>query len=154
MGSLANKVVQVVPALMVKFFDDFESNSLKYIKQEKSEYYKRADSEEFRIDWKNDSALEISLKVRSSNPIYGGVEAVLKNNPIRVLEATPVGSQTYGVKEGIIITIDEFEGLVVAAKNNSAIRLDVVSTVDGVFSGYSFANHRKLFSGEQFDIIK
>ncbi|XOB61220.1 methionyl-tRNA formyltransferase [Campylobacterota bacterium DY0563] len=149
LGALGNKVSILIPSVVHEFLLEFENSRLNYLKQEDSKYYHNPKDLDFMIDWKKDTSFEIIQKVKASNPIYGGVQTSIKNNSIKILECTSVDKQTYGVKEGVVVLIDENEGLVVSCRDG-AIKLNIISTIDGIFSGYSYANFIKIFSGEKF----
>lgn len=148
-GALINKVTQIVPGVVHEFLEDLESDKLKYEKQDEGRYYKAPGESDLTIDWKEDSSLEISQKAKASNPIYGGVRTSIKDSLVQILQTTPSNKKTYGVKEGVIVLIDQEEGLIVATKDG-ALKIDVVSSIDGIFSGYSYANFIKVFSGDSF----
>lgn len=152
-GSLSNKVASIVPNIIIGFLEAIESNSIEHKEQKDFTYFQQPQTSDFQIDWQQDSAYEISQKAKASNPAYGGVETTISNRVIKILEATPIEYQTYGVKEGTIVLIDKIEGLVISTKDG-AVRMDIISSFDGIFSGYSYSNYANLFSGEKFTNIK
>ncbi|NRB42156.1 MAG: bifunctional polymyxin resistance protein ArnA [Pseudomonadales bacterium] len=108
----------------------------------------RPNQQDFDIDFTAMEAEEISAICRAGNGQPYGAVIYIKNVPVNVFQATPVDYQTYGTKPGTIIFIGDPEGLIVSVKEG-ALRLDVLGSADGVFSGLAFAERFQLDAGEQ-----
>ena len=111
-------------------------------------YARRLNQNDCLIDCENQTATDISAQCRAGNhPAYAPV-LLIKNTPIQVLQASDVDVSTYGTPPGTILLIGEPEGLIIGVKN-SALRLDVLSCSDGIYSGLAFAERFQLEAGSQ-----
>ncbi len=101
------------------------------------------------VDWENMSSQQIAALARAGNEQFGGCIVTLGNTALSLLQATEVAHPTYGVEPGTICLIGEPEGMIVASAD-AAVRLDILSNADGIFSGLSFAERFAVNAGMKF----
>jgi len=101
------------------------------------------------IGWGSMTSNDIVNLARACNPIFGGAQTTWKNSYISIVEATAVDIPNLGLKAGTIIHIGAPEGLIVSTVD-SALRVDVVSVPDGIFSGLRFAKRFNIDAGDRF----
>lgn len=115
-------------------------------------YLKKPGSATLKINWEEQSADEIEYLVNASNPKYDGASTYLRNAEIRILETSPAEIQlenNFRPDPGTIVYADAVYGLIVACRESRFLKINVVHTQEGYFSG------SKLFSmgvraGEKF----
>jgi len=105
--------------------------------------------QDLKVDWTNMSSEQICALARAGNPQMGGSVITLANSALNLLQATPIKYATYGVPAGTICHTGEPDGVVVATID-SAIRLDILSSADGLFSGVVFCERFKISAGMAF----
>ncbi|MFT5031414.1 MAG: methionyl-tRNA formyltransferase [Candidatus Binatia bacterium] len=87
------------------------------------------------IDWAAQSAEEIAAIARAANPMFMGALFSLRNAPAYLPQATPILDRQGDETPGTVIECSPDTGIVVRCAEKSALRLDIVSTDQGVFSG-------------------
>ncbi len=102
------------------------------------------------IDWPSMTSQEIAAMARAGNPLFNGALMVWRHSMIGLLQATPVEHPSYGVPPGTVLHIGEPEGVIVATKSG-ALRLDILTITEGVFSGVAFSERFGLDAGVQLD---
>ena len=144
--SLENKIAQQGPGLINQFIDmlyqqrgDIELRALDKLGVRAN----APQGAEVFVDWQCMDAAQISALSRAGNLLFGGCMVSLGQMPISLLQATVVNYPTFGVEAGTICHIGEPEGLIVAT-HNGAVRFDILSNNEGIYSGLNFV--------EQFDI--
>lgn len=105
--------------------------------------------QDLTVDWANMSSEQICALTRAGNPRMGGSVVSLGNSRLNLLQATSIKYATYGVPSGTICHTGEPDGVVVATIDG-AIKLDVLSSVDGIFSGRVFCERFKISAGMVF----
>ncbi|HTI60167.1 formyltransferase family protein [Mucilaginibacter sp.] len=114
--------------------------------------FKKPGYKTLKINWDEQSADEIEYLVNASNPKYDGASTYLRNAEIRILETSPAEIQlenNFRPDPGTIVYADAVYGLIVACRGSRFLKINVVHTQEGYFSG------SKLFSmgvqaGEKF----
>ncbi len=106
--------------------------------------FSRPDVDDLVVDWSRSPAAVCGL-VRACNPSHGGAVSFVRGVPLRIYEATPVDAAPGRPPGEILSTVPE---LVVACEGG-AVRLDVLYTDDGVFSGPRFARLFAIQPGEE-----
>ncbi|WP_299022580.1 hypothetical protein [uncultured Photobacterium sp.] len=106
--------------------------------------------QELLVDWQVDNSETISAMARAGNPHFGGCTVVIANSPVHLLEAHPVNHPTYGVQPGTICHVGDPEGVIVATIDG-ALRIEVLSTVDGIYGSLSFCEQFKIDAGMAFE---
>ncbi|QFI38075.1 methionyl-tRNA formyltransferase [Moritella marina ATCC 15381] len=108
--------------------------------------------QDLMINWQTMNSEDIAALARAGNPLFSGAMLVWNQSFIGLLQATPVKHANYGVPAGTVLHIGEPEGLIVATLDG-ALRLDILTITEGVFSGLSFAERFGLDAGVPFDSI-
>ncbi|WP_017222182.1 methionyl-tRNA formyltransferase [Moritella dasanensis] len=105
--------------------------------------------QDLMINWQSMNSHDISALARAGNPLFNGAMLVWNQSIIGLLQATPVQQPNYGVPAGTVLHIGEPEGLIVATLDG-ALRLDVLTITEGVFSGLTFSERFGLDAGILF----
>ncbi|WP_018415794.1 formyltransferase family protein [Teredinibacter turnerae] len=111
-------------------------------------YARRPRASDLQIIWQNMSAEAISAMCRAGAGQPFSALFYYNNCPLLLQQATPVDYPQFGIAAGTILFIGEPEGLIVATREN-AVRLDIISCADGLFTGYAFAERFSLDAGIQ-----
>ncbi len=115
--------------------------NLKFVDQDESlaNYQNRPNFYDLIIDWERFSASQIKALIRASNPTYGGAITFFRGVPVHILQVS-IGSakDPMNVKAGTIISSGK-DGIIVATSDNKLMRLDIVYTEDGFFTGGKLA---------------
>lgn len=101
------------------------------------------------IDWQSIDAQTISAMCRAGAGTPCAACFNINGIPLVLLQATPVDQPLYGTKPGTVLFIGDPEGLIVSTLDG-ALRLDIISCGDGIFSGLAFAERFALDAGMQF----
>ncbi|MEO5645787.1 MAG: formyltransferase family protein [Bacteroidia bacterium] len=113
--------------------------SLKPVAQENSKagWYKRPVLTDMRINWQEMNAESVHALVRACNPWAKGAPTSWKGWTFGISFTTitlyPVPE---GTPAGTVLALDETNGLVVACKDGSCLRVDIIYTEEGFFPGY------------------
>ncbi|PKH07397.1 methionyl-tRNA formyltransferase [Moritella sp. Urea-trap-13] len=105
--------------------------------------------QDLMVNWQTMNGEDIAALARAGNPLFNGAMLVWNQSFIGLLQATPVKHANYGVPAGTVLHIGEPEGLIVATLDG-ALRLDVLTITEGVFSGLTFAERFGLDAGILF----
>lgn len=108
--------------------------------------------QDLMINWQSMNSEDIAALARAGNPLFHGAMLVWNQSLIGLLQATPVKQANYGVPAGTVLHIGEPEGLIVATLDG-ALRLDILTITEGVFSGLAFAERFDLDAGVLFTDI-
>jgi len=106
------------------------------------------EQKDIKIEFKTMHSQEISNLARACNPIYGGAQTIWKNSIVSILEATPVDMPNLGLEAGTILHIGHPDGFIVSTKD-AALRIDIVSVPEGIFSGLRFAKRFSIDAGDK-----
>lgn len=109
-------------------------------------YAYRPNTEDLYVNFESMNAQQIRDMCRAGNGSMYAALIVVKGISVSLLQATPVATPTYGTKAGTVVFVGEPEGLIVCVKDG-AIRLDILATSDGVFTGFSFTERFQLDAG-------
>jgi len=107
--------------------------------------------DDLKINWETQAAGEIEKLVNATNPDYGGAITLFRGQPFRILEVGQV--QVNDAVEsvlGSIIYADINYGIIVACKNMQFLRVNIVQTSEGIFSGIKLAA-LGIAAGERFE---
>ena len=147
-GYLASELVDAL-------VNDYLNNRLTEKEQEPgaAPYLKKPGGQTLTISWQDQSAEEIECLVNATNPKYGGASTYLGNAELRILEAAPAEIKMengFEAAPGTVVYADVVYGLIVACRQDKFLKINIVHTADGYFSG------SKLFSmgikaGEKFN---
>lgn len=105
-------------------------------------YLKRPTVEQLTINWDTQTADEIENLVNACNPKYGGATTYYQRTPIKIIEVSPVDSQTplFGRTPGEIIHAHPQEGLFVCCKYGQLLRVNIISSDAGLLTGTKYVN--------------
>lgn len=92
------------------------------------------------------TAEEISALCRAGNGTAHCAQLAINQVWVQVLQSTPVDFPTFGTLPGTILFLGDPEGWIVTV-HNGALRLDVLSCSDGIYSGLAFAERFGLDAG-------
>ncbi len=106
-------------------------------------YAHRPSLKERTVSFGTMTASEISALCRAGNASAYTALITIKGLTVNLLQATPITHATFGTQPGTVLHVGEPEGLLVCAKN-SVLRLDIIASPDGIYTGQTFA--------ERFDI--
>jgi methionyl-tRNA formyltransferase len=104
---------------------------------------------ERQIDWSSMSSLDIFNLVRASASASQGAWFRFGQEYLQLLECTPVEGDNFHLEPGMIVHLGAPKGILLAT-TDGLLRLDVISSPGGVFSGLRFAERYRLQAGHQF----
>ena len=116
---------------------------------DKSSTMNALQEQDLKVVWKTMTSQQICDLARAGNPNFGGCIITLQNTELNLLQATSVNHATYGVPAGTICHTGEPEGVIIAT-SDGAIRLDIISNADGIFSGLAFCDRFEISAGMAF----
>lgn len=108
-----------------------------------SQYYGAVKEEDTKINWQQMNAVEIERLVNACNPKYHGAQTSIMGSPLKISEVSvaqlnlPPGHTP--PPPGTIVHVTPQDGLFVICKDQTFIRLNIISTVDGMVSGNKLA---------------
>lgn len=111
---------------------------------------RRPNADELTVDWQDQTASQIRNLVRAANPAFGGAIVSLRGIPFRLL-AVSIVHQTPepGVMPGTVLRSDPVHGLYVACLDG-VLKIDIISSQEGVFRGESFTALFGIGRGDLF----
>lgn len=111
---------------------------------------RRPNADELTVDWRARTASQIRNLVRAANPAFGGAVVNLRGIPFRLFGVSLVHQPPEsGVMPGTVLRVDSTHGLCVACLDG-ALKIDIISSQEGVFSGESFATLFGIGRGDLF----
>ncbi|WP_158996387.1 methionyl-tRNA formyltransferase [Mucilaginibacter sp. L196] len=114
-------------------------------------YHPRPEPKDFTIYWDKNTASEIENLTNACNTEIGGAITSFRGQMIRVLEvAKATVNGAAASLPGTIVYSDTANGIYVACKNNEYLKLNVLQTAEGIFSGNKFASIG-IQAGESFN---
>ena len=117
----------------------------------RSAYQPKPDFSHLLINWETMPSAQIKSLIRATNPVYGGAITFFRGVPVHLVQVS-IGSAPNApkVKPGSIISSGAKEGIVVLCNDNKLLRLDVLYTEDGFFTGGKLASIFDIKEGEVF----
>lgn len=109
----------------------------------KSNYFGAITESDTKINWQQMDAIEIERLVNACNPIYNGAHTTIMGNPLKIIEVSvaqlnlPSGQTP--PPPGTVVHSSPQDGMFVICKNQTYIRLNIISTIDGLVSGNKLA---------------
>ncbi|SBS33493.1 Methionyl-tRNA formyltransferase [Marinomonas spartinae] len=150
--SLENKLAHYAPKLVQSFMNKLveHNGQIPLVKsQQQGLQAPLVKEKDLHVDWATMTASQIAALARAGNPTLAGCVVTLGNTSLNLLQATEVKHPTYGVSPGTLCHVGEPEGVIVATLDG-AIRLDILSNVDGVFGAMSFTERFGISAGMVF----
>lgn len=106
----------------------------------KAAYYEKPGVKELTINWQTMTAKQIVRLVNAANPWNKGAGTSINNWGIGITEAEIAGPmENDHSSPGTILHCDKHNGLVVSTKDNHQLRINIVYTNEGFFSGWKMA---------------
>lgn len=107
-------------------------------------YQKSPRKADLRIQWETQSVAEINALVNACNSALGGAIAMLRQQPLQILEV----SLFEGAMTAKVGAITHLKPLVVACKGGQVLKIEIVQVAEGIMSGERFAEMAQLKVGE------
>nr|WP_255496185.1 formyltransferase family protein [Mucilaginibacter sp. FT3.2] len=149
-GRLAMASTQLIAKGIEKLINT--GNELLYPQNEsKASYFPGPAIDDLKINWETQSAREIENLVNATNPDYGGAVTLFRGQPFRILEVNQVqvNNPTEAIA-GSIVHADINYGIIVACKNMQYLRINIIQSSEGIFSGFKLAA-LGIAAGERFE---
>lgn len=147
---LAMESIQVISKAIEKLINT--GNEMLYPQnEERASYFPGVSIADLKINWETQSAREIESLVNAANPDYGGAITAFRGQPLRIIEVMQI--QVTNPAEfvpGSIIHADANYGILVACKNTEFLRINIVQTAEGIFSGIKLAGFG-IAPGDRFE---
>lgn len=118
--------------------------------ESKANYLKRPTHSEMQINWQTQDSSAIKALVNACNPAYGGAITFFRNQPLQILQVTPLADKTTE-KSGKIVHVDAPKGFLVACADGLLMRIDVVQTGEGFMTGERFVAMANVKEGTFFE---
>lgn len=134
------------------FLVSYENGTLNETAQQTSVtmYDHKPGEKELTINWYQQSAGDIAALIDASNPKYGGASAYALGMEFRILEGVIADvKDAPEVEPGTIVYADAVYGLIVACKDKSYLRINIVHAREGYLSGVKLFN-MGIIAGEKF----
>lgn len=148
--SLSNTVATELPVLIDGWIDAGGLDVTKWAQQGESSRAPKVQVSERQIDWSNMSSLEIFNFVRACTGAGQGAWFRFGQEYLQLLECTPVQGDNLQLEPGMIVHLGAPEGILLASIDG-LLRLDVISSPGGIFSGLRFAERYRLQAGQKFE---
>ena len=140
--------------LMISVLDLIEDKAIEPYPQDEgmATYTNKISSEDLKIDWENNAAKTVNrIRAFSTTP---GAYCLWKGSRLKILEAGPAETGREGptaIVPGEIIAADKNSGIIVACKNNTAIKLfSLKPQGKKTMASLDFINGFKPEIGERF----
>jgi methionyl-tRNA formyltransferase len=149
-GRLSMESIGII-AKGVEKLENLSDNKL-HDQDEKAASYLTAPSlTDLKINWETQSAREIENLVNAANPDYGGAVTLFRGQPFRILEVNLAEiNNPADFIPGTIVHSDLNYGLFAACKNSQFLRINIVQSPEGIFSGFKLAG-LGIAAGERFE---
>jgi methionyl-tRNA formyltransferase len=161
-GILRNKLVPMVPEaaldLVSRLSDQGEQLPLTPQAPGTGRYWPRPKFQDLCINWQAQPSLEVDALVRACNDCYDGALTFLRGTPIRIRQVTvlPVAesqqSELSAIPPGTIVVASPDQGLLVCTCDRALVRLEVVQSPEGIFSGPKLLELFAVQPGERLEI--
>jgi len=149
-GCVENALLQQIAGFCYQFLHLFSQGSLDLAPAFNQDVQRLSlKDDDLRVDWRSMNGEQICALARAGNPHFGGCVITINNTDINLQQASVVDYPTYGVDAGMICATSESDGVIVATLDG-AIALDILSNVDGLFSGARFCERFGIHAGMAF----
>jgi methionyl-tRNA formyltransferase len=112
-------------------------------------YYEMPLANELMVDWKLMTAKQIRSLVNACNPWNKGAGTVLNEWLFGIIEVEILEEVYDDYGPGTILVCNEEVGLIVKSLDNKKVKLNIIYTSEGFFSGYKLAN----FGIKEYDVF-
>ncbi|MCG8474155.1 MAG: hypothetical protein MI784_01530 [Cytophagales bacterium] len=138
-GLLANRLGVICATVLPQIFSSIKASAPGEL-QAQIELLRKPSADDLCICWEKQSAEEVEALVNACNPYYGGGMTSFRGAPIRIHEVSPADTaETFFGSPGTIIHASSQQGLFVKCSDYKIIRINVLQTPEGIFSGNKFA---------------
>ncbi|MBD1581579.1 hypothetical protein [Pseudoalteromonas sp. S16_S37] len=147
-GTLHKKLLTQLPSLLQQLVSEFDSlyDAQSFV-QFAPETLSSLDESHLFTNLQTDSAEQVIILTRAANPYFGGARLHIGKAVCQLMQVSLTEQPTFGVKAGTVVALSKSGGLIIALRNEQTLKLDVVSSAEGVFDGYRFAMQAKLQAG-------
>jgi len=149
-GTLSAKVTQIAPSLiqqLVQLIDQHGTDLPLTPQIGEGSSHPAPQQSDILINWKTMNGSEIEALTRACNPAFVGAQFIFKEAYFSLIEAEQSQQPHFGAKPGTTIHVGNPEGFIVAT-TDGCLRLNVIATPEGIFSGVHFANRLRIDAGE------
>lgn len=147
-GQLAQNSGAWVDKLLIKLQGD--KPEILTLEPAESAPFTTPSATDLRIDWGNQTALEIEALINAANPRYSGATTTFSGQVIHILEVTPIdGNDDMKGAPGEIVYSDMTYGPVVACINDEFVRVTVAQVAGSYISGVKLTT-LGFFKGTSF----
>jgi len=114
-------------------------------------YYSKPEPKDFTIYWDKNAADEIENLTNACNAEIGGAITTFRGQMIRILEVAKASVNGASTSvPGTIVYSDTTNGIYVACKNAEYLKINILQTAEGIFSGNKFSS-MGIQAGEFFN---
>jgi methionyl-tRNA formyltransferase len=100
------------------------------------DYKEKPSDQDLTIKWREMEAATVQNLVNACNPKYQGALTYLNGSAIRVIQSSiAFNSENTAALPGTITKADQQHGVVVSCKNNTFLKLEILSITEGIFTG-------------------
>jgi methionyl-tRNA formyltransferase len=108
--------------------------------ESQANYFKKPIAAELMINWKNMSSKQVCRLINACNPWNKGAGAIINNQVICITDAEVTSEIITGeLQPGTIIGLDATGGLKVLCSDKIIIRVNIIYTPDGFFTGHKLS---------------
>ena len=154
-GMMLNKYATAGRTAMETLLDKLRSDTPIHGTAQPTGYFPlqhRPDADELTIHWKSQQTEQIHNLIRAANPAFDGAMVVLRNIHFRILEAAILARpSSTKVMPGTILGVNEPDGFTVACQDG-ALRINIIRSQEGIFTGSRFAALYGIQRGELFSM--
>jgi len=148
-GLLSAKLSMFSVNLIEAFINDIEKKQ-ELIPLNTKSYYPKPQPADFTINWMAQTAEEIENLINACNFEIGGALTNFRGQMIKFLEVVKATVNGAGVTHpGTIVHADMANGIYISCKNNEYLKVNVLQTAEGIFSGNKFSS-MGVQAGETF----
>lgn len=151
-GQHSQKLALTARNACIQVVENFDKLKFTPQDQSKGAFQPRPNFLNLIIDWDRYPAATIKALIRASNPTYGGAITFFRGVPVHILQVS-IGSvkSSPETKPGTIVSASK-DNIIVLSSDQKLIRLDVLYTEDGFFTGGKLASTFDIKEGEQFTL--
>lgn len=150
--SLSIKVSRAIPQLISECLTDLDQSCVNWQPQPCNASPTIApviQQADLIVNWQIHTGKQVVDMARAGNPNLGGALLKTPRGDFNVLQATADSNNAAGLRPGTVLALSQGSGLTVKTRDGS-VRLDIVSTPEGIFDGYRFAMLFAIEPGLEF----
>lgn len=147
-NTLQNTSVLMAAKLM-KSLPDLLSEGTRRNQEGNATYTTVPTMEDLKVRWEKMGVSAICALCRAANPTYGGAKILWHGLPLGLMQASPVSNSPEASLPGTVLKTEEPHGLIVNALDG-IIKLDIIHSGEGTFTGSHFASRFVIKKGFRF----